>query len=74
MTDVTNAQYTGLMNIHNLDWDKHLCKFYYLPSSILPQIYSNSELYGYVVGGILDGLPICAVSPYLNKNVAHWLV
>ncbi|KAL9920741.1 glycerol kinase 3 [Glossina fuscipes fuscipes] len=57
-TDVTNAQYTGLMNIRTLQWDKRLCEFYRIPLSILPRIHSNSEVFGYVIGGPLDGIPI----------------
>lgn len=61
MTDVTNAGYTSLMNVHTLQWDAKICQFFRIPMEILPRIRSNSELYGYVVGGSLNGLPIAAV-------------
>ncbi|XP_067627203.1 glycerol kinase 3 [Eurosta solidaginis] len=57
-TDVTNAGYTSLMNVHTLQWDTKLCKFFRIPMQILPRIRSNSEIYGYVIGGVLNGLPI----------------
>ncbi|XP_014091992.3 glycerol kinase 3 [Bactrocera oleae] len=60
MTDVTNAGYTSLMNVHTLQWDAKICQFFRIPMEILPRIRSNSELYGYVVGGSLTGLPIAA--------------
>ncbi|XP_054740044.1 glycerol kinase [Anastrepha obliqua] len=59
-TDVTNAGYTSLMNVHTLQWDVKLCNFFRIPLQILPRIRSNSELYGYVIGGALNGLPIAA--------------
>ncbi|TMW52925.1 hypothetical protein DOY81_001958 [Sarcophaga bullata] len=57
-TDITNAQYTGLMNISSMEWDTKLCKFYNIPMQILPRIRSNSELYGYIVEGPLNNIPI----------------
>ncbi|XP_005178451.1 glycerol kinase [Musca domestica] len=59
-TDVTNAQYTGLMNIHTMQWDKQLCNFYKIPMQILPQIRSNSEIFGYVIEGPLNNTPIAS--------------
>ncbi|XP_075168775.1 glycerol kinase [Haematobia irritans] len=59
-TDITNAQYTGLMNVHTLQWDKKLCDFYRIPMNILPRIRSNSEIYGYVIEGPLNNLPIAS--------------
>lgn len=57
-TDVTNAGYTGLMNIRTLEWDAKLCRFFRISMDILPRIRSNSEVYGFVIGGPLNGLPI----------------
>lgn len=59
VTDVTNASRTMLMNIHTLQWDPYLCSFFNIPQSILPQIRSSSEVYGYIVRGALKGVPIC---------------
>ncbi|XP_073814057.1 glycerol kinase 3 [Musca autumnalis] len=59
-TDVTNAQYTGLMNIQTMEWDKKLCDFYRIPMQILPRIRSNSEIYGYIIEGPLNNIPIAS--------------
>ncbi|EDW73797.1 uncharacterized protein Dwil_GK19496 [Drosophila willistoni] len=60
-TDITNAHYTGLMNLTSQQWDAKLCKFFKLPIDILPRIRSNSEIYGYVLEGPLLGVPIAGV-------------
>ncbi|XP_043668934.1 glycerol kinase-like isoform X1 [Vespula pensylvanica] len=57
-TDVTNASRTMLMNIRTLKWDPRLLSFFEIPSCILPQIRSSSEIYGYIQGNILHGVPI----------------
>ncbi|XP_065347191.1 glycerol kinase-like isoform X2 [Cloeon dipterum] len=58
ITDVTNASRTMLMNIHTLQWDASICKFFNIPMDILPEIRSSSEIYGYLRDGPLKGLPI----------------
>uniref|UniRef100_A0AAY5ELC1 Probable glycerol kinase n=1 Tax=Electrophorus electricus TaxID=8005 RepID=A0AAY5ELC1_ELEEL len=45
-TDVTNASRTMLFNIHSLDWDPDLCKYFDIPMEILPKVRSSSEIYG----------------------------
>ncbi|XP_031779656.1 glycerol kinase-like isoform X2 [Nasonia vitripennis] len=57
-TDVTNASRTMLMNIVNLKWDPYLLSFFQIPEDILPQIRSSSEIYGNIVDGVLQGVPI----------------
>lgn len=47
VTDVTNASRTMLMNIEDLRWDDHLLKFFGIPRSVLPEIRSSSEVYGW---------------------------
>ena len=47
VTDVSNASRTMLFNIHTLEWDEELLKLFDVPSSMLPQVKSNSEVYGY---------------------------
>ncbi|XP_063868538.1 glycerol kinase-like isoform X5 [Scylla paramamosain] len=61
VTDVTNASRTMLMNISTLQWDANLCKFFKIPMSILPEIRSSSEIYGYITKGPLLGIPISGV-------------
>ncbi|XP_056450256.1 glycerol kinase isoform X1 [Gadus chalcogrammus] len=63
-TDVTNASRTMLFNIHTLDWDPELCKYFDIPMEILPKVRSSSEIYGLMkIGsklksGALNGIPI----------------
>ncbi|KAL4609091.1 glycerol kinase isoform X4 [Arapaima gigas] len=45
-TDVTNASRTMLFNIHTMDWDPELCKYFDIPMEILPKVRSSSEIYG----------------------------
>jgi glycerol kinase len=46
-TDVTNASRTMLFNIHSLQWDDELLALFDIPKTILPQVKSSSEIYGY---------------------------
>uniref|UniRef100_A0A665X3R0 glycerol kinase n=1 Tax=Echeneis naucrates TaxID=173247 RepID=A0A665X3R0_ECHNA len=65
-TDVTNASRTMLFNIHTMDWDPELCKYFGIPMEILPRVRSSSEIYGLMVtkslhslkSGALSGIPI----------------
>ena len=47
VTDVSNASRTMLFNIHTLDWDKELLDLFNIPESMMPQVKSSSEVYGY---------------------------
>lgn len=53
VTDVSNASRTMLMNIQTCTWDAELLEFFELPKSILPEIRSSSEVYGYFADGPL---------------------
>ncbi|KAF7230165.1 transcript variant X1 [Nothobranchius furzeri] len=63
-TDVTNASRTMLFNIHTMNWDPELCKYFGIPMEILPRVRSSSEIYGLMVStffiksGALSGIPI----------------
>lgn len=63
-TDVTNASRTMLFNIHTMDWDPDLCKYFDIPMEILPKVRSSSEIYGLMKissslkSGALTGVPI----------------
>ncbi|XP_014223181.1 glycerol kinase-like [Trichogramma pretiosum] len=57
-TDVTNASRTMLMNLVNLKWDPFLLSFFDVPLEVLPEIRSSSEIYGNIVDGVLQGVPI----------------
>ncbi|CAG7830818.1 unnamed protein product, partial [Allacma fusca] len=58
ITDVTNASRTMLMNINTLNWDPYLCKYFNVDIKLLPNIKTSSEIYGYVSGTQIDGVPI----------------
>lgn len=60
ITDVSNASRTMLFNIHTLDWDKDLLELLGIPASMLPEVKSSSEVYGYTE---IDGyrIPIASV-------------
>lgn len=47
LTDYTNASRTLLYNIHDLKWDEELCHILDIPMSMLPEVHSSSEIYGY---------------------------
>ena len=47
VTDVSNASRTMLFNIHTLEWDKELLDLFNIPASMMPQVKSSSEVYGY---------------------------
>ena len=47
VTDVTNASRTMLFNIHELKWDEELLKLFNIPLSMMPEVKSNSEIYGH---------------------------
>jgi len=46
ITDTTNAARTLLFNIHELEWDRELLELLDIPSSMLPEVKSSSEVYG----------------------------
>lgn len=46
VTDVTNASRTLLMNIDTLQWNDGICADMGIPTSMLPEIRSSSEVYG----------------------------
>lgn len=60
-TDVTNASRTMLMNIKTCKWDQELLDFFGIPSTILPEIRSSSEVYGKFASGPLKGGVLSAV-------------
>ncbi|XP_078795195.1 glycerol kinase-like isoform X2 [Oryzias latipes] len=57
-TDVSNASRTMLFNIHSMEWDPELCRYFDIPMEILPDVRSSSEVYGWMKSGTLAGVPI----------------
>ncbi|MFP4661991.1 MAG: glycerol kinase GlpK [Halanaerobiales bacterium] len=63
ITDYTNASRTLLYNIHELCWDKDLMKILDIPSSILPEVRSSSEVYGVTSADIFGAeVPISGIA------------
>ncbi|HET7190258.1 MAG TPA: glycerol kinase GlpK, partial [Gemmatimonadaceae bacterium] len=55
VTDASNASRTMLYDITKGDWDDELLKIFGVPRSMLPEVRSSSEVYGYTA---LLGTPI----------------
>ena len=47
VTDVSNASRTLLFNLHTLEWDDELLGILKIPRSVLPEVKSSSEVYGF---------------------------
>lgn len=47
VTDVSNASRTMLFNIHTLTWDQEMLDLLDIPLSMMPEVRSSSEIYGY---------------------------
>lgn len=61
-TDLTNASRTLVLSLHTLDWSDELLDFFGIPRSCLPEIVTNSEVYGnFYEGHLLAGLPIASL-------------
>lgn len=62
VTDVTNASRTMLMDLHTLEWREDICEIAGIPMSMLPEIKSSSEIYGYGrKEGLLIDTPIAGI-------------
>jgi glycerol kinase len=63
VTDVTNASRTLLMNLETLDWDSELLEIFGVPSAILPEIKSSSEIYAETdpSGPLGSAIPIAGI-------------
>jgi glycerol kinase len=54
VTDVSNASRTMLFNIHRMEWDAELMDLFGIPSGVLPELRSCSEVYGETAPGVLS--------------------
>jgi glycerol kinase len=63
-TDTTNASRTLLFNIHSLNWDDELLRYFGVPSAMLPEVKSSAAHYGVTKGldFLPDGIPIRGVA------------
>ncbi|GAA4620173.1 glycerol kinase GlpK [Saccharopolyspora hordei] len=62
VTDPTNASRTLLMDLERLDWDADICAELGIPTAMLPEIRSSSEVYGkFRERGVFAGIPIAGI-------------
>jgi glycerol kinase len=62
-TDVSNASRTMLFNLHTLEWDDEILRYFRIPRSILPEVKSSSEVFGLTdVLGRGCGTPVAGVA------------
>ena len=62
-TDVSNASRTLLFNIHTMQWDEALLKLFNIPASMLPEVRSSSEVYGYTQNLLTAAdIPVCGIA------------
>lgn len=64
VTDPSNASRTMLFNIHTMQWDDELLELFQMPKSLLPEVKSSSEIYGYVDSRYILGgkVPIAGIA------------
>lgn len=64
VTDPSNASRTMLFNIHTMQWDNELLELFQVPKSLLPEVKSSSEIYGYVDSRYILGgkVPIAGIA------------
>lgn len=64
VTDYTNASRTLLYNIYELQWDEELLSILNIPGSMLPEVKSSSEVYGYTTKSHFFGynIPIAGIA------------
>ncbi|WP_459549435.1 glycerol kinase GlpK [Nocardia sp. X0981] len=61
ITDVTNASRTLLMDLRTLRWDERICAEIGVPTAMLPEIRSSSEIYARITAGPLAGVPVAGI-------------
>ncbi|MBF6349260.1 glycerol kinase GlpK [Nocardia flavorosea] len=61
ITDVTNASRTLLMDLRSLQWDSEICAEIGVPTAMLPEIRSSSEVYAEIGAGPLAGIPVAGI-------------
>ena len=61
VTDRTNASRTMLMNIQTMEWDEELLELFRIPRSMLPEIKSSGDIFGYANIGV-ESVPIAGAA------------
>ncbi len=63
VTDYTNASRTMLFDIHKLNWDEEILKYFRIPGSMLPKVVSSSGRCGVTDVSVLGGgIPIAGAA------------
>jgi glycerol kinase len=64
VTDTTNASRTLLFDIHALQWDDELLKYFGVPRAALPDVKPSAAHFGVTKGldFLPDGVPICGIA------------
>ena len=62
ITEVSNASRTMLFNIQTLQWDKELLEIFNIPSSMLPEVRSSSEIYGKTDSQFANSIPLAGIA------------
>ncbi|WP_461629044.1 glycerol kinase GlpK [Labilibaculum euxinus] len=63
VTDVSNASRTLLYNINTLKWDTEMLELLNIPGSMLPEVKSSSEIYGYTTSTLFaHKVPIAGIA------------
>jgi glycerol kinase len=63
-TDRSNASRTLLLQLQNASWDDELCRYFGVPSALLPQVRASADDFGSTRGldFLPDGIPIGGVA------------
>jgi glycerol kinase len=63
-TDATNASRTLLLNLHTGSWDDELCRYFDVPTALLPEVRPSAADFGATRGldFLPDGVPILGVA------------
>lgn len=70
ITDLTNASRTMLMKLQTLEWDEEILKVMGVSRSMLPEIRSSSEVYGYISSSAISALGGIAIAGDLGDQQA----
>jgi glycerol kinase len=63
VTDPSNASRTMMFNLHTGSWDDELLRVLEIPSEVLPEVRSSSEVYGETAAGLFETpIPIAGIA------------
>lgn len=63
VTDYTNASRTMLFDIHRLEWDEEILKYFRIPRTMLPEVKPSGCIYGHTdIAAPGGGIPIAGAA------------